>query len=204
MFIAEVGGVEAPDTATARAAYGVCAEYAEIGLRNHSVRSYFWAASVGAARGIGFDAELLYVAALLHDLSLTAPFDSHTLAFEEAGAQLARVFAAGAGWAEPRRDRLAEIIVLHMRDAVPAEADPESHLLQIAVGADVSGRALDSFDPDFAAALLTAVPRAGFAPAFLHAARDQAERKPTSAAAELMRSGWAERISGNPLDRSDR
>ncbi|MGW1995163.1 HD domain-containing protein [Embleya sp. NPDC001921] len=201
MFVAEVGGVEAPDSGAARAAFGVCAEYAGEGLRNHSLRSYFWAASVGASRGIEFDAELLYVAALLHDLALTAPFDSHTLAFEDAGAQLARVFAAGAGWAPARRDRLAEIIVLHMRDDVAPEVDPESHLLQIAVGADVSGRGLDVFQPDFVAALLTAVPRAGFAPAFLHAARDQAERKPASAAAELMRGGWAERISGNPLDR---
>ncbi|WP_406278773.1 HD domain-containing protein [Embleya sp. NBC_00896] len=201
MFVAEVGGVEAPDTAAARAASGVCGEYAEVGLLNHSLRSYFWAAWIGDERGIGYDAELLYVAALLHDLALTAPFDSHRLAFEEAGAQLARVFAAGAGWADARRDRLAEIIVLHMRDHVAAEVDPESHLLQLAVSADVSGVGLDAFDPEFSAALLTAVPRAGFASAFLHAARDQAERKPESAAGRLMPGGWAERIMGNPLDR---
>lgn len=45
------------------------------------------------ARGLDFDRELFFVAAMLHDLALTPPFDSHTLAFEEAGGHLARVSA---------------------------------------------------------------------------------------------------------------
>jgi hypothetical protein len=200
-FVAEVAGITAPDTSVSRVATGVCAEYAEGWLLNHSVRSYFWAAAHGAAAGIPYDAELLYVAAALHDLSLTAPFDSHTLAFEEAGGALAQVFAAGAGWSPHRADRLAEVIVRHMREDVPATEDAESHLLQIAVSADVSGRRLDAFDPDFVTALLDRLPRTGFGPAFLRLARAQADRKPDTAAAALMHGGWAERILSNPLDR---
>lgn len=201
-FVAEVAGLPAPDTTAAHAAFGVCAEYAGQWLLNHSLRAYFWAAAAGRSAAIEHDAELLYVAALLHDLSLVEPFDSHTVAFEEAGGHLARVFAAGAGWPARRRDRLAEVIVLHMRPPVPAAEDPESHLLQVAVSADVSGRGLAAFDPAFAAELLRRVPRAGFAPAFLDRARAQADRKPASSAGEHMRGGWADRILANPLDRS--
>jgi len=112
---------------------------------------------------IEYDPELLYVAAMLHDISLTAPFDSHELAFEDAGGHVARVFAAGAGWTAQRRDRVAEVIVLHMRDDVAATQDPESHLLQVSTTADVSGRGLDLFTQDFLGRLLEALPRTGFA-----------------------------------------
>ncbi len=190
----------APDTDAAKAARQVCDEYAEPWLRNHSLRSYSWAAARAASRGIDHDAELLYVAALLHDLSLTPPFDSHELPFEEAGAHLARVFAAGAGWHRHRRDRLAEVIILHMHDDVSPDEDPESHRLQIAVSAAVSGRRLDEFDGTFKTDLLARFPRLGFAPAFLAKARDQAGRKPACAAADLMRSDWETRVLGNPLD----
>ncbi|GAB2962086.1 HD domain-containing protein [Saccharothrix stipae] len=189
-----------PDSKAAAAALDVCHEYAEPWLLNHSLRAYSWAVAYAADVDIAHDGELLYVAALLHDLALTAPFDSHTLPFEEAGGHVAWVFAAGAGWGRARRDRLAEVIVLHMRDDVSAEDDPESHLLQVAVSADVSGRGLDRFTEQVKDDVVTRYPRLGFADAFLLRAEDQAERKPDCAIAGLVRDGWAQRVSGNPLD----
>ncbi|NUT46421.1 MAG: HD domain-containing protein [Saccharothrix sp.] len=189
-----------PDSKAAAAALEVCHEYAEPWLLNHSLRAYSWAVAHAADADIAHDGELLYVAALLHDLALTAPFDNHTLPFEEAGGHLAWVFAAGAGWGRPRRERLAEVIVLHMRDDVPAEDDPESHLLQVAVSADVSGRGLDRFSERVRDLVVTRYPRLGFADAFLARFEDQAARKPTCAAAELVRGGSAARVSSNPLD----
>ncbi|MEU7526011.1 HD domain-containing protein [Saccharothrix sp. NPDC042600] len=191
-----------PDTRAAQAAVEVCTEFAEPWLRNHSLRAYSWAVAYGASAGIaGYDDELLYVAALLHDLALTPFFDSHRMPFEEAGGRLAKVFAAGAGWDAARRERLDEVIVLHMRDDVPAEQDPESHLLQVAVSADVSGRRLELFTPEFTAELLGRYPRLGFAEKFLERAEDQAVRKPECAAAGLVRGGWPDRVRSNGLDR---
>ncbi|MEJ2854310.1 MULTISPECIES: HD domain-containing protein [unclassified Saccharothrix] len=190
-----------PDTRAAQAAVEVCTEFAEPWLRNHSLRAYSWAVAYGASAGItDYDDELLYVAALMHDLALTPFFDSHRIAFEEAGGRLAKVFAAGAGWDSARRERLNEVIVLHMRDDVPPEQDVESHLLQIAVSADVSGRRLELFTPEFTEELLGRYPRLGFAEKFLDQARDQATRKPDCAAADLMRSGWPDRVLNNKLD----
>ncbi len=99
-----------------------------------------------AAHDITFDDELYFVAAMLHDLALTAPpFDSHRIAFEEAGGDLAWVFAVAAGWPVDRAARAEEIIVLHMRDDVAADVDPESHLLQVATAWDVAGRRPEEF-----------------------------------------------------------
>lgn len=193
-----------PDSRAAAAALEVCQEYAEPWLLHHSLRAYTWAAAYAAKVDIAHDGELLYVAALLHDLALTPPFDSHDLPFEEAGGHLAWVFAAGAGWGRVRRNRLSEIIVLHMRDDVPADEDPESHLLQVAVSADVSGSTLGEFSPRFRAEVVERYPRLGMAEAFLARFTDQAERKPGCAAAGLVRSDWPERVRNNPLDLPDR
>src|SRR4051794_25466364 len=126
----DVAGIRAPSGPAADAARLVCAEYADETLYHHSLRAYFFGAAWAEARGLDFDRELLFVSAMLHDLALTPPFDSHTLPFEEAGGHLARVFTAGLGWPAERRDRAAELIVLHMRDDVAPEVDVESRLLQ--------------------------------------------------------------------------
>jgi HD superfamily phosphodiesterase len=80
-----------PDTAAAAAALEVASACQSPALLNHSLRAYVWAAADGMARGIDFDPELLYVAAMFHDIGLVPAFDSHTVAFEEAGGHLARV-----------------------------------------------------------------------------------------------------------------
>ncbi|MFI1649225.1 HD domain-containing protein [Streptomyces avidinii] len=189
------------DTASARAAHEIAAEYADTTLLNHSFRSYAFAARYAQQHELAYDAELLYVSALLHDLGLTAPFDSHTLPFEEAGGHVARVLTAGLGWPAARRARAEEVIVLHMRDDVSAAEDVESHLLQVGTSADVSGLGLASFDPAFTADLLAAYPRGDFGAAFLALVEDQAVRKPDCAAAAYVAGGAAVRIAANPLDR---
>lgn len=198
-MIADIGS-GLPDTRATGAALEVSTKYCSPALLNHSVRSYLWGSAYAAANGIDLDVELLSVAALLHDLSLTDVFDSHTVAFEEAGGQLAWVFGAGAGWPVIRRDRVAEIIVLHMRDTVPASQDPESHVLQVATSFDVSGRYSEHFPEHLRSEVLAQCPRLGFGAAFLALCTKQASRKPGSAAAELVLAGLAARIAANPLD----
>jgi hypothetical protein len=185
----------------AAGALDVATAYASPALLNHSIRAYLWAAAYGDEHRIDYEPELLYVAALLHDIGLTAEFDSHTVAFEEAGGHTAWVFAAGAGWSVARRNRLLDIIVLHMRADVPPGVDPEAHLLQVAVSLDVSGRRPEAFPDAFKQQVLARYPRHGFGAEFVALCSAQAERKPGSAAADLVRSGIADRVAANPLDR---
>src|SRR5689334_21322716 len=59
-----------PDTPAARGSLEVATAYCSPALLNHSVRAYLWAAAYGAMNDIAFDAELLYVASMMHDIGL--------------------------------------------------------------------------------------------------------------------------------------
>jgi HD superfamily phosphodiesterase len=188
------------DTAAVRGSREVAERYSSPSLFNHAARSYLWAASLGRTEGIAFDAELLYVAALLHDLGLVEAFDTHRTAFEEAGGDVGWVLAAGAGWSAARRDRVKEIVVRHMWDVVDAAADPEGYLLNVATGFDISGRRQEAWAPELQAEVLQRHPRLALAEEFRAAFEDQAERKPRCAAAAAIASGLADRLARNPLD----
>src|SRR5437870_12803602 len=74
----KLNDLEIPVTAACRAALDVATAYCSPALLNHSVRAYLWAAGYALERGIAFDAELLYVSAMLHDLALVKEFDNHS------------------------------------------------------------------------------------------------------------------------------
>jgi hypothetical protein len=112
----------------------------------------------GAAHGIAFDDELYYVSALLHDIGLTDPFDSHKVPFEAAGGHLAWVFGVASGWSIDRATRAAEIIVLHMQGDVSPTIDPESHILQVATSWEVVGRRPEEYPPQVRQTSLLAIP----------------------------------------------
>ena len=194
-----VVSLSVPDSAAAGAALEVATAYCSPALLHHSVRSYHWAAEFARQQQVAVDQELLYVAAVLHDLGLVAAFDSHRLDFEHAGGHVAWVFAAAAGWPVRRRDRVAEVIVAHMAEAVDPVVDPEGYALEAATAFDISGRDI-GIPADLRAAVLAAHPRAGLAAEFTACFADQAARKPTSTAAAAVRTGIAERIARNPLD----
>ena len=190
-----------PDTPACRLAREVVAEFSSPALVNHCLRSYLWAADHAARHGIGFDAELLFVSAMVHDLGLTPAFDSATLPFEEAGGAVGWVFAAGAGWPVERRRRVAEIVVAHMAPEVDVAADPEGHLLELATGLDISGRDPDAWPVGLRAEVLDRYPRQGLIEEFVACFTDQARRKPDSLAGRFAAAGFAARARANPLDR---
>jgi hypothetical protein len=196
------GELAPAETAAGRAALEVVREFSSPALVNHCIRSYYWAASYGRLNGIAYDEELLYVAAMLHDLGLVRAFDNHTEPFEDAGGYVAWVFGAGAGWPVQRRRRVHEVIVRHMWDEVDPAADPEGHLLELATALDISGRAPDAWPEDFRRELVETYPRLGLAGEFTACFEDQARRKPGTTAAAAIASGMARRIAANPLDRT--
>ncbi|NIH80251.1 HD domain-containing protein [Amycolatopsis viridis] len=196
----QLSDIVLPRSSACSAALEVATTYASPALVNHSLRSYVWAAAYGDAHGLDHDPELLFVAAVLHDIGLVAEFDSHTVPFEVAGGSVAWVFAAGAGWARDRRQRVAEVIIRHMWDEVDPGADPEGFLLCRATGVDISGRNAGDFPDEFRAEVLRRYPRLDLAEEFVRCFEDQAKRKPDSTAAAMARSGLAARMARNPLE----
>ena len=192
-----------PDTAASAAALEMASAYFSPALLNHSVRVYVWAAAHGTAQGIRFDPELLYVASMFHDFGLVPEFDSHTISFEKAGGNVARVFAAGAGWSAERREHLSELIFRHIwGDRVEVSMDPQGFLLARSAEVEITGRHADDFPPGFWAEVLQRYPRLSFIEEFLACYHDQAERKPDGPPAASIRTDLDARMAGNPLDSS--
>jgi hypothetical protein len=81
----------------------------------------------------------------------------------------------------------------------PAQ-DPEGYLLELATGLDISGRQPEAFPANLREQVVSRHPRLDLGPEFIACFRDQAERKPDSSAARMVRDGIAERIVTNPLD----
>src|SRR3954470_15383008 len=125
----DIAGLEPPPSPATTAAREVVVRYSSPALANHCERSYYWSAGLGHLKRIAYDAELLYVASMLHDLGLVGAFDNHLAPFEDAGGDVGWVFGAGGGGPAERRDRLREVIVRHMHDAVDPGVDAEGHLL---------------------------------------------------------------------------
>jgi hypothetical protein len=189
-----------PRTPACQAALDAATHFYSPSLLHHCIRSYIWAATYAADHDLGHDAELLYVAALLHDLGLVPEFDSHTVAFEDVGGQLAWLFTAGAGWPTARRERAAQVVVRHMWDAVDPAADPEGFLLEMATGVDISGRHARDFPAALRSEVLARYPRLNLAAEFTACFAEQGRRKPDTSAGRSWQSGISDRIARNPLD----
>lgn len=185
----DVDALLTPPTPTAARALDVVREWSSPALSNHCLRSWAWASLLAVSDGIAIDRELLFVAAMLHDLGVTPAFDAHAIPFEQAGGAVAAVFAAGAGWDAHRRGRVAEVIERHMWRSVDMHDDPEGHLLEIATSLDVSGVGFDRWAADDLRAVTERLPRLDFSTAFDRLIHEQASRKPGTSAVRLDGSG---------------
>jgi HD superfamily phosphodiesterase len=189
-----------PPTLIGAAALRTAEKYYSPALLNHCLRSYAWALDYALRHDITFDAELLYVAALMHDFGLVREFDNHSLPFEEAGGHAAWIFGAGAGWPASRSMRASEIICRHMWDEVAADIDPEGHLLSEATSLDISGTNAEAWSLDLRTAVSKLLPRLDLSVEFVRCLEQQGLRKPLSAAARAINSGIEVRMTSNPLN----
>ena len=190
-----------PDTAAARGARELVAQFHSPALSNHVHRSWLWAEAFARIEGrTGIDHDLLYTAALLHDIGLAPEYDNHVLGYEEAGGFIGEALAAGAGWPATRRRRVNEVIVRHNWPSVDPDLDLEGYLLETATGLDVSGRRDEEIPLEFRQEVLSAYPRLDLAAEFGDSVSDQSARKPHSHARRLVDGGLIGKLAANPLE----
>ena len=193
----------APRTQAAGAAYELAASCHSPALLNHVVRSWLWAeafALLEERRDV--DHELLYTAAMLHDIGLVPAFDNVSLSYEEAGGHVAVALTAGASWPAERRQRVLEVIVRHNWPSVDPDLDLEGHLLEVGTALDISGARSDALPPDFVREVVDTCPRLTLGDEFTAGVTDQARRKPTTAAHRLVEGGVAGKLARHPLERT--
>ncbi|MFL0359611.1 HD domain-containing protein [Curtobacterium flaccumfaciens] len=185
----DVEALLTPPSPVAARALEVVRAWSEPALVHHCLRSWAWAVLLAPTVDLEPDPELLFVATMLHDLGVTPSFDAHGVPFEDAGGAVGSVFALGAGWDAGRARRVGEIIERHMWRSVDPELDAEGHLLEVATSLDVSGVGFDRWSSDDLRDVSAALPRLDFSATFDGLIHEQADRKPSSAAARLDGSG---------------
>jgi hypothetical protein len=192
-------GVPVPDSALAQRARELIADVATPSLVNHSVRVYAWAVELARHDRLQFDAEILYVSSVLHDIGLMPAFDLGGC-YEVDGAIAAEGLAGEAGEPEARPGAIYDVIALHNDETLPPNPAPEVVLLWDSAGTDVTGHRLADVRPAIIPGLLAAYPRVDFKREFTALLLDQASRKPTCPAAEMIATGILEEIAQAPFD----
>lgn len=155
----DISGVNIPDSKLARDVTQLIRDTEDDMLFSHSVRVYLWGALIGKQKGMAYDPELLYVAAMFHDLGLTSQFEASQLRFEVDGANAARDFLRSHRIAESDIEKVWAAVALHTTPGIPEHMHSEIALLQAGAGMDVAGRGFELFTAEQRDAVTAVYPR---------------------------------------------
>jgi hypothetical protein len=176
-----------PDWVLTRAAEALGRRRLSPALLNHSYRTYAFGAALGELENLDVDRELLFAAALLHDVGLPTPVPQ--VDFTRASARVAREVAEEVGLSTAATNILRTAITLHHSPGLTLAHGPVAYLLSAGAGLDVVGLRSWQLPPDMRATILAAHPRLGFKREFATAFRTEATRVPRGRAAFLRRYG---------------
>jgi hypothetical protein len=154
-----ISGVKIPDSKMACELTQLIREAESDLLFNHSTRVFFWGALTGKRQGLRFDPELLYAAAMFHDLGITRQYQESHLRFEVDSANAAREFLRCYDISESDIEKIWLAIALHTTPGIPEHMHPEISLVQVGAGMDMAGRNYDHFTNEERAAVIAAHPR---------------------------------------------
>lgn len=191
--------IPVPDTPVALEAASLLANQAPSVLAAHSYRAYLFGGMLGTRDGLSWDAELLFIAAMLHDLGLT-DFIGGEGPFEQRGAASAESWLREQGWPEDRAAIVAKAIRMHLDVGRADKERPEVALLHFGTAADVTGMRLEDIHPQTVEQVIDTYPRQRFKAFFADKIRTEARAQPHSATADLCRWGqfnW--RITHSPF-----
>ncbi|MEV7780660.1 HD domain-containing protein [Kitasatospora sp. NPDC088351] len=174
----EIAGVKIPDSKLATEATELVRDATTELLYHHSRRVHLFGALQGQRRGLTFDPELLYLAAMFHDLGLGPEHRASGRRFEVDGAEAAAAFLRGHGVDERRVRLVWEAIALHTTPGIPEYLEPEIALTTAGVELDVLGIGYHDIDAGARDAVVAAHPRPDFKRGILRAFHEGIVPKP--------------------------
>lgn len=200
-----------PDSKIAREATDLARRDYPPFLFNHCIRT-FWFADTIAGNGSRFDREIVYLAAVLHDLGVLEPYDQGRR-FEVDGAQAAHDFLMERTYPSDKADLVWDAVALHTSLGIANHSrTPEVALVCLGALADAGGLGVTDLDPGFVRELIEAFPRLDFPNEWLRMLVEQVEKKPGLACNTYMEKVGREHVPGftcpsvaqslgsNPLD----
>jgi HD superfamily phosphodiesterase len=174
----EIAGIRIPDSTLAREATELVREAASPLLFDHSRRVFLFGSLRG--QGLAYDAELLYVGAMFHDLGLTERYRRTDQRFEIDGADEARRFLQRHGITGDAADRVWTAIALHTSPEIPLHLPAEIALVTRGVELDVLGIGYDAITEAQRTAVTAAHPRPDFKNRILAAFTEGIQDRPAT------------------------
>lgn len=157
-----VAGITIPDSTIAKQATELLLEHGTEFIYNHSLRVFLFSSLNGQRSGLQYDAELLYVSSVFHDLGLVPHYSSADKRFEVDGANAARDFLKGHGLSPASLQLVWDTIALHTTVGIAEYKEPLVALMNSGVGLDVVGKGYEHLSAEQREAIISAFPRDNF------------------------------------------
>jgi hypothetical protein len=154
-----IAGITIPDSQLAREATELVRDTENDLLYHHSRRVFLFGALTGKRKQLAYDAELLYLGAMFHDMGLTPAYSSIDKRFEVDSANAAADFMRRHGVAQDAIELVWTGIALHTTPGVPEFMRPEVALVTAGVEMDVLGLGFPNVDAGDRASVVEAHPR---------------------------------------------
>jgi hypothetical protein len=155
------GSLHTPSTALTRSAESQAQQRLSPALLNHAYRCYLFGVALASLEQIDVDRELLFAAAMLHDIGLATP----TLAgvdFTLASARVARDVAEAVGLPTVATEILRSAITLHHSPDVRLDDGPVAYLMSAGAALDVIGLRSWQLPTEVLRSVTAERPRCGF------------------------------------------
>jgi hypothetical protein len=182
----DFAGIKVPDTSLVRDAIDLSRSVLEPFLFNHVMRSWLFGILLSEAAEVAPDAELLAVAAILHDLGLTERYTAENR-FEVDGANAAREFLKDRGISAQQAQVVWDAIALHTTPTLALHKEPEVVMTHSGIAVDVLGAGLDRIPQEKQRAILTAFPRLAFKDEFKGCLCNVVRQKPMTTIDNILR-----------------
>lgn len=175
-----INGLSAPDSSLTRSAQELVRSLHPPALLNHVYRTWWFADLIGQKGAVKYDRELVYLAATLHDLGLSAVYETDKR-FEIDGANAASAFLAKHDYPSDKTSLVWDAIALHTSIGIADQMQPEVALVHLGASVDVLGMHLSELTPSLVDEVMEHYPRLGMKRALMDAVAGIVKRKPHTA-----------------------
>lgn len=194
----EFSDLKVPDSSLIKHVEDFSAEVSSKSLFNHCVRTFYFGDALGKRDGLDYDREILYLAALMHDLGLTEKFNG-TRSFEIESAKAARKLLAENEYDEEKSDLIHEMIVWHTSAGVASKKGTEFALLHFGAGVDVVGMRFQDIAKGTIEKIIEEKPRLDFKKEISRLMLKEKKNKPDSHIVGTIDLGFVDRIKIAPF-----